>query len=198
MKLLNEGGRLAFSSAPKASEWLDFDFKTHLFGIAEPIILDHVAITLADMGTLNLYLDDLAQAGAQVEYPKIWPDAFCPATKFPEDLRMHFATALTPSGGTVVIAAPAQPLDQLDRFRRERGGDHAIHHVAALVDDPASAAATWINHGFRPLTPPLVDSDLTQQFFINHSSQIVELIQRRGSVGNFSCTNLSRLRAAED
>jgi len=199
MKILSEHGRLAFgSSLPQAQEWMAFDFNASLFGIPEPIALDHVAITLADLGELNCYLDQLADAGAMVECPRIWPDAFCPGRPFPADLHMHFATAVIPASGTVVIAAPARPMDQLDRFRHERG-PNAIHHIAALVDDPATAAAKWSEYGFRPLTPQLVDTDMSQQFLINHSKQIVELIQRHdATTNNFSCKNLSRLRAAED
>lgn len=197
MVIQEHAGRLQLSYFPEAAFWQSYDFRARLFGLPEPVVIDHIALTLANEDALNCYVDALRDAGAAVsEGPAIWPDAFCLGREFPEDLKMHFVAAIAAAGGTVVVAAPHCRHDQLDRFRQERGA-LAVHHVAALVNDPVSALSLWQKHGFEPRTPLLDDGDLVQQFLGNDHGQLVELIHRRGAAGNFSCNNLGRLRAAE-
>lgn len=197
--VIESGGCLELRDGCLTAEpWLDAAPVMRLRGeIAE---IDHYVITLADAGEHMAFVRALGSLGVRtVEGPGLWPMDFCEELSgFPPDLWMRFATFELPTGVLLVTAAPHEPGDQIDRFRRSRG-PHGVHHVAVRVDDVSSAAAAWRAAGWSPLSPaPAADTGLVQWFFRNAEGQIIELIARPGAgTETFTCSNLKALRASE-
>ena len=177
--------------------WLAAPF---VFRVAGKVFaIDHVAVTMPDRDQHCAFMQGLQKHGAEVvEGPGVWPDDFCadPATIQP-DLSMVFATAKLP-GGLLVIAAPNKPGDQLDRWRKDRGGD-AVHHIGIRADGIHCIARDLAAEGWRPITAtPVADGTLTQWFLKNKACQIIELIARPvGGDATFTCNNIAALRNAE-
>ena len=191
-------GLLFYKEEGKAPEFLDASFVTTLFD--ERVIVDHLVMLFSSAMALTRYSDRLIQYGAQaIEGPGIWPQDFCPGlTPFPDDLTMYFLSVLMPSGVILVLAAPHEPNDQLDRLIQDRGLN-TVHHVALRINDINSAAELWQRKGFIPSSAvPQDDGCLCQWPFKNSAGQIIELIHRRCTGGaTFSCQNIAALRLTE-
>nr|WP_290225712.1 hypothetical protein [Trichocoleus desertorum] len=192
-------GLLSYKEEGKQPEFLNASLVTTLFG--ERVTVDHLVILFCHTVDLNQYSDRLIDYGAQaIEGPGIWPQDFCPGlAPFPDDLTMYFLSVLMPSGVILVLAAPHEPNDQLDRLLQERGLN-TVHHVALHTNNIDSAAELWRRKGFVPVSvAPQDDGCLCQWPFRNSAGQIIELIQRRCADGTtFSCQNIAALRLTEE
>ena len=191
-------GLLFYKEEGKTPEFLDASLVTTLFG--ERVTVDHLVMLFSSAVALTQYSDRLIDYGAQaIEGPGIWPQDFCPGlTSFLDDLTMYFLSVQMPSGVILVLAAPHEPNDQLDRLIQERGLS-TVHHVALRTDDINSAAELWQRKGFTFLSAvPQDDGCLCQWPFKNSAGQIIELIHRRCAGGaTFSCQNIAALRLTE-
>jgi len=192
-------GLLFYKEDCKTPQFLNSSFVTTLFG--EAVVVDHFVLLFSNLETLTDYTHALIEYGAQIiEGLGEWPQEFCPKQEpLPDDLSMYFLSALMPSGGIIVVAAPHAPNDQLDRLLQERGFN-AVHHVALRVNDVDTAAEVWQRKGFIPLSAtPQNNGSFYQWLFSNRAGPMEELICRpcQGEA-NFSCKNISGLRLSED
>jgi hypothetical protein len=194
-----ETNGLLFYKACKTPQFLNSSFVTKLFG--EAVVVDHFVLLFSNLASLTDYAHALIEYGAQIiEGPGQWPHDFCPnQDPLPDDISMYFLSALMPSGGIIVLAAPHAPNDQLDRLLQERGLN-AVHHVALRINDIDRAAEVWRKKGFIPLSAtPQNDGCLCQWLFSNRAGQMVELICRQcGGGATFSCQNIAGLRLSEE
>lgn len=192
-------GLLFYKEDCKTPQFLNSSFVTTLFG--EAVVVDHFVLLFSNLETLTDYAHALIEYGAQIiEGLGQWPQEFCPNQKpLPNDLSMYFLSALMPSGGIIVVAAPHAPNDQLDRLLQERGLN-CVHHVALRINDLNTAAEIWQRKGFLPLSAtPQNDGCLYQWLFSNRAGQMVELICRQcQGEATFSCKNIAGLRLSEE
>jgi hypothetical protein len=195
---LEEGGLLSYArECQNPGYFLGAPFRVSMYG--EQVTVDHFVLLLPTERALLGFADELvARGGLLIEGPGLWPRAFCPELEdFPLDLHMHLGTVRMPSGGLVVLAAPARAGDQISRMLVERG-QAVVHHVAIHASDLAVTCETWRHKGFVPVTEaPADDGVLCQWFLRNPAGQIIELIQRKSNRATFSCANLSELRKNE-
>ncbi|HEY9619061.1 MAG TPA: hypothetical protein V6C78_01765 [Crinalium sp.] len=192
-------GRLFYREECKTPQFLNSSFITTLF--EQPVIVDHFVLLFPSTALLMEYAHRLVDYGAQIlEGPGQWPQDFCTGqAPFPDDLTMYFLSALMPSQGILVLAAPHAPDDQLDRLLQGYGLN-VVHHVALRVDDVDAGAIAWQNNGFMPVSPhPQNDGCLCQWLFRNSAGQMIELICRQCDGGaTFSCENIAGLRRSEN
>lgn len=175
-----------------------WSFNTKIYD--EVVEVDHLVVSFPNFTNLEKYAAALAKfQGKIVEGPGIFPLEFCPQNyNLTTDLWIHLETILMPSGGLIVLQAPHTKGDRTDRFIQERGLA-AVHHVAIKVDDLHTAALTWQEKDFTPLSlEPVIGDSLAQWFLRNPAGQIIELINRSPeNQATFFCQNIGGLRLSE-
>lgn len=196
---LEKSGLLEFKPGYATPEFFaQWSFHTEIY--SKVVEVDHLVVSFPDFTTLENYAAALAKfQGRIVEGPGIFPLEFCPQNyNLTTDLWIHLETILMPSGGLIVLQAPHTKGDRTDRFIQERGLA-AVHHVAIKVDDLQTAALTWQEKDFTPLSlEPVIGDSLTQWFLRNSAGQIIELINRSPeNQATFFCKNIGGLRLSE-